>query len=130
MALANENRALRVEKPFREFAPQARHRLRHTAPGRDHAGIAETCFLAWRLPVDDGDGKPTFSKLQGAADADNAGANDDDIVSVPLALPCHRLFLPLLDPLSVRASACRPFSHQGHSPARFHSAGSGTARRR
>ena len=63
MARADKDRAFRIKKPPGNPAPQTRHRLRHTAPGRDDTCIAKTCFLARRLAVDHSDGKAAFGQL-------------------------------------------------------------------
>ncbi|MNT23589.1 hypothetical protein D3C72_1590110 [compost metagenome] len=73
-----------------QLPPQARMVERHQRAARQHAGVAHRRFHARVLLVDQGDRRAAAQQLQRAADAHNARAQDDDVLSHEVLLEASR----------------------------------------
>ena len=76
---ADGQRPERVGQPARQLAQHVRGGERHDVGEGEGPGIAAAGFLGDAVAVDEHDLAAGFRELVGGGDADDAGADDDDI---------------------------------------------------
>ena len=89
MGPANHQRSVRIEQHARDLPQHPGCRDGDAGANLDDAAVAEGTAATGLVTVDEGDAMPVPQQREGAADADDAGADDSEMAP-PVLAPGHR----------------------------------------